>query len=107
MRNYYRVIENLPTALLEVSNENDVICNACPHQVGNQCTDQAKIQRLDEKHRQVLGLQIGDRLSWDQAEDLIKNKVTLEKFAAMCEGCDWQPLGMCAEKIGGIETQDS
>lgn len=80
---------------IEVVAGTDTICSACPHKREDACTSQEKVLRIDAAHAAILGLSVGDKISWQEAKNRIRKNMTLEKFHEACRGCEWQPLGIC------------
>ncbi len=63
------------------------------------CTTQAKVLELDRRHMEILGIKIGEILTWSKAVKRIRKKMSLEKFDYACEECNWQPYGMCRSAL--------
>jgi hypothetical protein len=83
---------------IEVVGKTDSICSACPHRTElNHCHDEVKTRVLDNAHAQALGLKNGDSLTWNEAKNLIAEKIDLEKFHEICATCSWKSLGICEE----------
>lgn len=98
VKNYFKIVETLEeneSLALEVVTTSDSICQPCPHRVENGCSRDEMIRSLDRRHATVLELQEGDSLTWSEAKEKLKDKMTLKAFHQACEGCSWKPLGMC------------
>lgn len=89
-------------AQIEIVGETDSICEPCPNRRGTLCTTQEKISRLDHQHANALGWKSGETVSWREAKDRIKSKLTLEKFNHICDGCEWKSLGVCEEALSKL-----
>lgn len=98
VENYTQIVEALQKdeALpIQVVAEKDSICMACPHQSLRGCATEEKIEALDSRHSHILNLKPGDVLSWKEAQERLKENMTLEKFHHACAGCQWKALGVC------------
>ncbi len=106
--NYAAIASQLktdPNTLITVTSTLDDICHACPHQLTNKlCSSQTKIDKLDSAHQEILGLTEGQVISWRQAQELIKNHMTISQFHLACEGCEWKELGVCEEALKELKT---
>lgn len=103
--NYKAIVEALQTneeLSIEVVPKEDSICGACPHLEKGVCEQEEKIQALDVRHLTVLGLQVGDVLTWKQACALLKEKMTMEAFHQACSGCSWKSLGICEAALRSL-----
>lgn len=100
--NYEKIAAQLkqdPHTPIHVVDHTDSICQPCPHQRGTQCATQAKISGLDQAHSAALEVQPGDTLSWEEAQQRIAVKLTLEKFHTICATCNWKSLGICEQVL--------
>ncbi len=95
--------EELP---LRVVPTHDSICGACPHQKKGGCEKEDKIQRLDQQHSQILGLKMGETLSWRKAKERLKKHMTLDAFHHACAGCSWKSLGVCESALKELHNRD-
>jgi hypothetical protein len=94
-------VENFETLLthlkagetFEVINSADAVCAACPNLQAGICKTQEKVDALDKKHSQVLGVKAGDKLTWLETQKLIKSKVV--DINNLCSGCEWSII--CAK----------
>lgn len=94
---------NEETLIEVIEDEGDSICAACPHlQENKTCETESKIKSLDRRHAEALLLQAGDRLSWREAKERIRRRITLESFQNLCQGCSWQSLGICEEALKNL-----
>lgn len=95
---YRQIVDTLyndETLSIEVVGEGDSICQFCPHLSQKRCSQEPKVQRIDENHRHILGIKTGDVLTWAEAKQRLKEKMTLDVFHTACEGCEWKEKGMC------------
>ncbi len=103
VENYKKIASKVisgPNTQIKVVDNLDSICSACPSQTKQgKCTKQAKVLELDRRHKEVLGIKIGEILTWSEAVKRIREKMSLEKFDYACKGCNWQPHGMCRSAL--------
>jgi soluble lytic murein transglycosylase-like protein len=85
----------------------DSVCAPCPNRRGAGCETEAKIRALDDAHAQVLGIRPGDRLSWGEAKERIRSRMTLEKFRSACEPCSWLRSGMCERALRKLRGESA
>lgn len=107
VKNYQNIVKQLeddPNTIIQVTDKLDTICQACPHQtLDKKCESQDFIDELDAAHQKILGLWTGQKITWAKAKEIIKSKMTLEKFHAACEGCEWKSFGMCEGALRALE----
>lgn len=91
---------------MRVTYKTDSICQACPHQKGDLCgSNQAKIERLDAVHGEVLGLDEGDCITWGEAKDRIAERIDEAVFDKICQGCSWKDLGVCLSALRELTSR--
>ena len=83
----------------------DDICAPCPKRRGALCTSQDKIAALDAAHAEALHLTPGDRLTWGEAQARIRANVPPGSLKTLCQGCEWEPYGMCEEALAGLHAK--
>lgn len=89
--------------IIEVVQYMDDICKPCPNRLDDTiCKIQDKISKLDARHAEILNIKAGDRMSWTQAKNLIKEKMSIDKFNSACAGCRWKPYGLCEESLRAL-----
>ena len=84
---------------LRVTLQSDVICTPCLYKRRSVCRSQEKIKQLDEAHLAALSLQEEDILTWKEAKERIRQKITLEIFHTICSPCEWKKLGLCERAL--------
>lgn len=107
VQNYWQIVKALhenEELSIQVVHTVDSICSPCPHNGKEVCQMEEKIQGLDLRHSQVLGISFGDHLTWQEAKMRLKEKMTIEAFHEACQGCQWKALGVC--EIALRELQD-
>ena len=110
IENYEKIVTALHTneeLSIEVVSSGDSICRACPHKGDGGCDREEKIQGLDLRHSQILGIKTGDRLSWRRGKELLKNYMTVEAFHKACQGCSWKSLGLCETALKKLHLHDA
>lgn len=85
----------------------DSICEPCPNRRSNFCETEAKIRTLDSAHAQILGLNSGDELTWGEAKERIRKKMTDERFHAACAPCSWKKAGICESALARLRKTTS
>lgn len=74
----------------------DDVCQNCPHRNGRYCTTNKKVEMLDKKTLEILGLKDNSSYSWDYLSFLFKQKVLqCNQLEYICSGCCW--LELCTE----------
>ena len=110
VKNYKKIVQRLASnenTLIEVVGNMDSICFACPNKINESlCTTQSKITELDSRHQQILGLKIGEILSWKEAKAKIKKYMNIEKFEYSCDGCSWKEYGICQKALETLLKED-
>jgi hypothetical protein len=96
----YQTIKNTLTddTVIQVINNTDSICSACPHRKDQLCSQETKIQALDNAHARALNLKTGDSVLWGEAKARLK-KLSLQDHQQICQGCSWLPLALCAQAL--------
>jgi hypothetical protein len=92
---------------IRVVGNSDEICGPCVNREGESCTSEPKIKSLDEAHARVLGIKLGDELSWGEAKKLIAEKMSLEDFHKACAPCSWKALGLCEAALKNLKAKKS
>jgi uncharacterized protein len=98
IENFKNVLQRLNAGeMIEINNGTDAICAACPNKQNDQCQNQIKVELLDKKHSNLLGVSEGDKVTWQEAQQLIKNKITTANLQQLCAGCEW--VIICQNKM--------
>ncbi len=96
-----------PDQEILITGNADAICAPCPHRVGLGCAEQAKIDRLDNDHGAALGIAAGDKLTWGECLDLVRQKIAPEDLDTICTGCVWLPMGLCKTAVARLKAGDA
>jgi len=91
--------------LIEVVDVCDDICQPCPRRSKQLCQQEKTIAVLDAGHSQVLGLQAGQRISWGEAKDLLKERMSIADFHRVCSACSWKSLGYCEGALRSLQSE--
>ena len=84
---------------LKVTLTRDAICEPCPNVHGSSCRTPAKIHALDQAHLTALSLKGDDILTWKEAKERIKQRISVEIFHDICKPCSWKELGICQKSL--------
>ncbi len=99
MTSIIKGIKENQAAQLNIINHTDAICRKCPNKIDeNVCTTQENIASLDSQVVKALELKEGV-YSYTEILEIIKNKLTEEKFETICSKCEWYSLGYCKEGL--------
>jgi hypothetical protein len=91
-------------AVIEITGAADAICAPGPRRRGDGCADQPRIDRLDAAHAAALDLAAGQRLTWAEAQDRVRARITPERLDTICEGCRWLPMGLCKAAVARLRA---
>lgn len=92
--------------VITVTKHTDSICAPCPHRRDLLCESQAKIEKLDNAHAEVLQIEDGDQMTWGEAQQRIIKNLTIEKFDQICAPCEWKKLGVCETALRKLRTNE-
>ncbi len=91
--------------VIAVTARADDICAPCPKRRGQGCASQARIDGLDARHADALGLRPGDRLTWGAARARMRAHVPPGALARLCAGCQWLELGLCEAALARLHAE--
>ncbi len=104
-----RKLNNEQDMLIKVVDNVDNICAMCPNNVDGECKIENYPGSVREKDRailEVLGIEVGEILSYKKIINRIREKMTEEKMRDICRDCEWFSLGYCLEGLkklkGGV-----
>lgn len=95
-------LRDAPDTMIEVIAQTDDICAPCPKRRDTSCLSQTRIMTLDQRHGAALGLQAGDRLSWAEAQQRMRDRITPDTLERICAGCAWLDHGMCRNAVARL-----
>lgn len=89
---------------VELVEEPDAVCGACPHGAPAGCTlngtgSEAGMQAQDRHVLKRLGLAGGSVVRWRDVLEHIRVSITGSDLPNICGSCRWLPLGYCKEGI--------
>ena len=90
---------------IQVTGATDDICAPCPKRRGALCTSQDKIKTLDRAHAHALGLGPRETLTWGEAKARIRAQVLPGSLKTLCQGCEWEPFGMCETALARLHAE--
>ncbi|MDW4548145.1 DUF1284 domain-containing protein [Defluviimonas sp. D31] len=96
--------ENGDAAEIEVTGATDDICGPCPKRRGRACTNEPKIKVLDRAHAAALRLEPRETLTWGEAKARIRDNVPPGSLKTLCQGCEWEPYGMCEAALRRLHS---
>lgn len=75
----------------------DILCDECPHNTGGVCDHDEKVQGIDQRALELMGLSVGTVLPrndlFSRAYDSI---IKAGRLKEVCRDCQW--LGICITK---------
>lgn len=106
-----------PHQLLQITPGCDVLCQACPHNINDQCEDEAKVSLFDQRIVNLAGALFRDNhptsltaLCLSVYEKILQQG----RMAEVCGECEWAPLcqdkwqrGTCNQFLLKSEPADS
>jgi hypothetical protein len=92
---------------VELVDEPDAVCGACPHRAPAGCTlngtgSEEGMQAQDRHVLKRLGLTGGSVVRWRDVLERIRVSIRGSDLPNICGSCRWLPLGYCKEGIDGL-----
>lgn len=79
----------------------DDLCRSCPHMLGKDlCSTNDKVKRFDQKVMNYFHLEEKDYI-YQELVKKIREEITPEMLADICDTCNWYSISACREKILG------
>jgi hypothetical protein len=108
----HRSLSENPDQPVELAEEPDAVCGACPHRAPAGCTlngqgSEAGMQAQDRHVLALLGLSTGGVVRWRDVLDRIRASVRGSDLPGICGRCRWLPLGYCAEGIEELRSKEA
>ena len=104
VENMNRVTEKLrgsEPVMVHLTCSTDVLCADCPNMLGTDlCSTNEKAKRHDRKVMKYFQLEEKDYI-YQELVERIREEMTPEMLADICDGCSWYPVSACREKILG------
>jgi uncharacterized protein len=87
----------------------DHICRSCPHHEYECSPDKIGIRgrsmaELDHRTLRTLKLKPGHPYPLPEIDERIA-RLTAVEFKAICQGCEWQSLGLCGQAHAGLKQR--
>ena len=110
VENFYRITKILSgrygdEQVVEVVSSCDDICRACPKRRARQCIQESTIQSLDQAHADALDIRVGQKITWKDAKDRLKERVSIADFHRICSQCAWKKLGHCEKALRALQRE--
>jgi len=101
--NMARLIDRLeaePDQEIQIVTSADDVCVACPHLDDGDCVrPEQKVDEIDGRVLDQLGIADGDKLSWSTVLQIIDKKVQSSALGTICDGCRWVDLNYCTNGL--------
>ena len=94
-----RVTERLASEdpVIELTLSADVICSACPHNVGGVCESTAKVALYDAAVLKAVSAEKGSVMPWSRLSSSVHEKIIdCGRLSDICGDCVW--AGICGPK---------
>lgn len=100
VRHMYEVKARLaPDTCVTLTDGCDIVCEACPHRIGNVCETAQKVAAIDRRVMDAAGLCFGDAVCFSELSARAGEKILCAgKLRAVCRGCQW--LYICENQEG-------
>jgi hypothetical protein len=105
-----RLIEQKPDITIEVVDDCDVICLACPNAQGADCFKgglkyDRTVKEMDRRVMERLDIRPGDKFKAEELFELIKEKIDPEDINDICRGCEFSSLGFCKRGLKNLKSK--
>lgn len=90
-----------PKIMIKLVEGPDQLCEKYPNSGEFHCQDE-NIYERDAVILEKLGLRLGQSVSWEEIESLIRKNVVPTDIQIVCESCSWRSYGVCEEGIQDI-----
>ena len=105
----HRSLSGNPDQPVELVEEPDAVCGACPHRAPAGCSlngggSEAGMQAQDRHVLKLLGLNAGGVVRWRDVLDRIRRSIKGSDLPGICGQCRWLPLGYCKEGIDRLRS---
>lgn len=98
MEKTVKALKNNPASYILLTDQSDIICSACPHSRGGNCSkkkdSEKKVKNLDLKIISRFGLKQGETIQIKTAWGKIKKGILPKDLTKICGECEW--LDYCA-----------
>ena len=105
----HRCLGENPDHPVELVEEPDTVCGACPHRAPAGCAlngngSEAGMQAQDRNVLKRLGLAGGSVVRWRDVLERIRASITGSDLPNICGSCRWLPLGYCKDGIDRLRS---
>lgn len=77
-----------------LTDKEDEICKKCPNFLKDGCRTKEKVQKYDEGVMKILGLSVGEEITFSDFQKQIEKKIIIpDKMKEICGNCGW--AGIC------------
>lgn len=93
--NMTQIIAQLETEnnLINLTPDCDVLCAACPNNMGGVCTDNEKVASIDKRTLNTSGLDIFRKILWSEYKKLLKDEIIeTGRLKEVCRNCCWSRI---------------
>lgn len=82
---------------IEITLNNDIICEKCPNLTDGICRSIEKVSHYDKKVMDLCGFSDGERIQWKDFQKKVSDRIiTAGKLHEVCSHCSW--LYICEKK---------
>lgn len=75
---------------IEITNDCDMICSACPENADGICRSADKVSGIDKRAAEYMGIKTGERSPWRRISALAMDKIIDKgKLKDVCRDCKW------------------
>lgn len=113
IENMDRIVKDVksnPDLLIEVTEDCDTVCLACPHNKKDMCLReegaQEKVKNMDRQVLKKLGLKKGGKISAGDISQLTDTELQSSDIEEICGDCDWKTVCLFFESRHGNFTSD-
>ncbi|KKI88432.1 hypothetical protein WQ54_31705 [Bacillus sp. SA1-12] len=101
MTRLHQTLRNNPKTRINLVKGPDQLCEKYPNSGEYHCQNE-NIYKRDEAILNIMGLEIGQILSWEDIETRIQKHVSTSDLQNVCKNCSWRSYGFCEEGIREI-----
>ena len=83
------LLRNSTQKIIKIVDKCDSLCEYCPNRILSHCKDEDDIKDKDNFYLNLLGIQVNNVLSYEEAITLINTSATLNEFGKICSNCCW------------------
>jgi hypothetical protein len=101
-------VENMKEAIqklnentvIQLTDDVDAICAACPNNFNNQCVYDIKVNRYDEAVKKICLLETNQSILWSEIFELVNTYIIKPKLLhTICGDCEWSSICLRNQKI--------